>query len=153
MQEQTAVKKEKIHKADIVLIAACLLSAFILAVMLRRGMTAGNTVKISYDGEAVYTAALKQSGEQYYLITYTEGGIVQECMDERPPLPEDVSYNLLRLADGNVSIEAADCKDQICVRHKPISGVRENIICLPHRLVVQIAGVSGGTDELDGIAE
>ena len=35
-------------------------------------------------------------------------------------------------------MEAADCRDQICVRHRAVSAVGESIICLPHKLVVEI---------------
>ena len=34
----------------------------------------------------------------------------------------------------------ADCADRYCMAYKPISKSGETIICLPHRLVVEVAG-------------
>ena len=46
-------------------------------------------------------------------------------------------------------ISAADCPDQVCVKQGWISGGAVPIICLPHRLTIEI--VDGGGD-LDGAA-
>lgn len=63
------------------------------------------------------------------------------------PLAEDLTtaipygeehYNLLLIEGGKVSVSDADCPDQLCVKQRSISGNGESIICLPHRLVVQI---------------
>jgi len=42
----------------------------------------------------------------------------------------------------------ADCRDGICVDHTPISLNGETIICLPHRLVIEIDG--GESPAIDG---
>lgn len=47
--------------------------------------------------------------------------------------------NTIKTGDGRLSITSADCRDKICVNHKPISNVGETIVCLPHKLVVEIA--------------
>ncbi len=46
--------------------------------------------------------------------------------------------NVLVIKDGTAFIKSADCPDKICVHHSPISKVGETIICLPHKLVVEI---------------
>jgi hypothetical protein len=50
-------------------------------------------------------------------------------------------------------MEAADCRDQICVHHIPISGSGESIICLPHKLVVTVTGKQDNENDLDGVAK
>ncbi len=147
---------KSLRKADIVLIAVCLLSALGSAVLLKAGMRAGNTVSISCDGKVIYTDTLDSPKDIYYLVTYLEDGCTQERTEQYPSIPENVSYNLLHIVNGTVTMEAADCKDQICVRHRPIAANRENIICLPHRMVVEITGNSGREDnaeELDGMVK
>ena len=67
-----------------------------------------------------------------------------------PSVPEGVSYNLLAVSAESVSMDAADCRDQICVHHIPITGSGESIICLPHKLAVEIVGGTGGSYEADG---
>lgn len=47
-------------------------------------------------------------------------------------------YNMFVVKDGMAYIGEADCEDQICVNHAPISKKKETIICLPHKLVVEI---------------
>lgn len=134
--------------ADAVLIGVCLLAAAALAVWFALGGRNGRTLRISYDGKAVETMeldgrALQGSVTVYYLMCYEKNGMRLERFETYPEIPEGISYNLLSVSKSGVSMEAADCRDQICVRHIPITKGGESIICLPHRLAVEIAG---GTD-------
>ncbi|MGD9475130.1 MAG: NusG domain II-containing protein [Eubacteriaceae bacterium] len=62
------------------------------------------------------------------------------------PLDEDLNqsfetddgYNVLTISNGKADITEADCPDQICVKTYPISSPGETIVCLPHKLVVEI---------------
>ena len=58
-------------------------------------------------------------------------------------------YNIIKIANGTVSVSEADCKDQICVKTPAISKVGQSIICLPHKLVIRIEG-SG--QKIDGVS-
>lgn len=51
---------------------------------------------------------------------------------------EDGGYNLLMISSGEAFISDADCPDRLCVRQRRISGNGESIICLPHKLVIQV---------------
>ncbi len=62
---------------------------------------------------------------------------------------EDKGYNLLLIEDGRAAVTDADCPDQLCVRQRSISRNGESIICLPHKLVLQIAGEEEG--DLDAV--
>lgn len=59
-------------------------------------------------------------------------------------------WNLLAVSKEEVSMLAADCPDQICVRHRPISRGGEGIICLPHKLAVEIWGEEESLDGMTG---
>lgn len=48
--------------------------------------------------------------------------------------------NTVCLGEGQVFVKEADCPDQYCVRHVPISREGESIVCLPARLVIRISG-------------
>lgn len=50
----------------------------------------------------------------------------------------DDSYNLVLIEDGMVRVTDADCPDQLCMKQRSISRNGESIICLPHKLVLQI---------------
>lgn len=143
-------KKLHIKKADIILSGVCLMAALFLMGGLLFGYGRGQLLQVSYDGEVILTAQLEES--MYYLITYKENGAVLVKYEEIPDIPTDESYNLMHVAGRKVNMEAADCKDQICVHHKPISGGSESIICLPHRLAAEIVG--GKQDErIDGMVK
>ena len=74
--------------------------------------------------------------------------VVYEAQDKIADysLTEDGTYilktkngeNVLVIKDGEASITEADCPDGVCIRMGSISKTGENIVCLPHRLVVQI---------------
>lgn len=52
---------------------------------------------------------------------------------------EDASgQNTLVISNGKAKITAADCPDHICVKTYPISNPGETIVCLPHKLVVEV---------------
>ena len=51
----------------------------------------------------------------------------------------------------SVRMESSDCHNQVCVNHKPISRSGESIICLPHKVVVQIEG--GKEADVDAVAQ
>lgn len=61
--------------------------------------------------------------------------------------------NTIVIERGQVFMKAAECPDQICVRHKPISKDGESIVCLPNRVVVEIkGGAAAKTEEADIVA-
>lgn len=62
---------------------------------------------------------------------------------------EENGYNLLLIENGAASVTDATCPDQLCMRQRAISKNGESIICLPHRLVLQIEGEEEG--ELDAV--
>ena len=49
--------------------------------------------------------------------------------------------NVVSVKDKAVFVSNADCPDKICVKHREISRVGETIVCLPHKLVVEISEV------------
>ena len=152
-----------IQKADIVLIVGCLLAAALLGIFFIVHRETGNTVRILFDGTEIKAFFLHSSkmnpietADGYYLITYSDDMADVEYSANKSDfkLAEGTSYNLLYVAEGTVFMEEADCRDQICVHHRPVSSVRESIVCLPHRLVVEITGDHDApVDQRDGNSE
>lgn len=62
------------------------------------------------------------------------------------PLDDDVTYtvetsegsNTVVIADKTVDVTWADCSNQVCVEHDPITDIGEQIVCLPHGMVIEI---------------
>lgn len=48
--------------------------------------------------------------------------------------------NIVKVKDESVAIIEADCQDQICVEPGYINKPGQSIVCLPHKVMVQILG-------------
>jgi len=93
----------------------------------------GETVRIAVDGDTYGVYSLQEDKE---VLIQSERG-----------------RNKVIIREGQVSMEFADCPDQYCVKHHAIHARGETIVCLPHRVVVEISS-DGETDtEIDGIAQ
>lgn len=49
-------------------------------------------------------------------------------------------YNLIKIKDQSVAIIDADCPDKICERPGFISKPGQSLVCLPHKLMVEVRG-------------
>ena len=47
-------------------------------------------------------------------------------------------YNRIRIEDGKAYMEEANCPDGYCEEREKISGHTQTIVCLPHKLVVEV---------------
>lgn len=54
----------------------------------------------------------------------------------------DVGTNNVVIADGHVDVISADCPTQICVHTKSASKINDIIVCLPHKVVIEIIGTN-----------
>lgn len=71
--------------------------------------------------------------------------------DREIPIQIGENYNLLVLYDGAAAVTDANCGDHTCVRRGAVSRTGETIVCLPHRLVVEIIGATdNGPDAVAG---
>ncbi|MEA3423273.1 MAG: NusG domain II-containing protein [Bacillota bacterium] len=113
-------------KNDYVIIVLILLVA--LAVYIGNEIINQNysdkNVEIYSDGQLVYQSVLIESTNDVFIID------------------NELGYNKIVIEDGIVSMLEADCKDQVCVLSKAISKPGESIVCLPHKVVVQINGAA-----------
>ena len=58
----------------------------------------------------------------------------------------DKNHNTVVIENGKVRVTEADCPDGICKDYRPISYVGQTIICLPHKVVIEIVGDSTDMD-------
>ena len=154
-------KKHLMTKADILLISAILTIAFIILFVFRLTRTQGNYANISYDGVIITQIPLSQSEARYYLLaesisdSYEETQPIysidelseEEWLNIQHPLED---YNVIICLNGEVRMIESSCPDQICVHHSAICMAGENIICLPHKIVIEI--INDEESELDGVA-
>lgn len=110
----------------------CLLAAAAASaawLLLRDGDTDAPTARILRDGVLLEEIDLNQVEESYTLTFEDERGT-----------------NTVLVEPGRICILEADCPDQVCVNQGFISDGTVPIVCLPHRLLVEIVGAEGDLD-------
>ncbi|RDY25423.1 NusG domain II-containing protein [Romboutsia weinsteinii] len=55
-------------------------------------------------------------------------------------IPTSHGTNTVLIKDNTIQIIEADCNDALCIKQGVISKVGENLICLPHELIIEIKG-------------
>ena len=89
------------------------------------------TVVIKEDGNLLKQLALKNDTE--FDVSGYQGGT-----------------NHIVIQDNAVYMPDADCPDKLCVHTGTIHKTGETIVCLPHRVVVEITGT---TDTFDAVVQ
>jgi hypothetical protein len=95
-----------------------------LMLLLRQPSGQAREVLVTVDGAAYRRLALTDDTDETFTVE-TEWG-----------------YNVVIIRDGAVDVTEADCPNQICVNTKPAREIGDMIVCLPHKMVVEI--VPGG---------
>lgn len=96
------------------------------------------------DENSTFIAVISVNNEVVDQITLT-GHVGKETFDIKPTEQET---NTIELIDETIRIKGATCSDQICVRTGFISKPGETIVCLPHKLLIEIETMNGKTDDI-----
>ena len=62
--------------------------------------------------------------------------------------PSEHDRNTIEVRDDRIRMKSATCSDQVCVNFGFISKPGETIVCLPHKVLIEIQTIDGGTDDL-----
>lgn len=57
-------------------------------------------------------------------------------------------HNTIEVRDGKIRIKGATCTDQVCVKMGFISKPGETIVCLPHKVLIEIQTTDGEIDDM-----
>lgn len=120
-------KKNKIRN-DIVLAAVIIIIAVAGLLFINATKVQGNRVVVKINGIET---------RSYLLSENTEFEIKTGKNDK--------DYNIVVIENEKVFVTEANCPDGICKDYRPISYVGETIICLPHKVVVEIVGDNADT--------
>ncbi len=127
--KKSSSKKSKIRN-DIILAAVIVIIAVAGLLFISSTKTEGDYVVVKIDGVETERYSLSENTETE--ITTGKNG-------------EDI--NVLVIEDGKAFVSEADCPDGICKEYRPVSFVGETIVCLPHRVVIEIVA----EDEIGGL--
>jgi hypothetical protein len=112
----------------IVVILILLSFAPVLVFSLNRASSPTQEAVLSVDGKEIKTFDLSDNS-QAYTYRYED---------------KDGDYNLIEVKGNRIRIKEADCGDQICVRRGWIDQSGETIVCLPHKLLIEVKSSDGG---------
>ena len=118
-------------KRDIIIIAALLVCALALYLISQVSLSGeASNVLVTLDGKEVLRRPLAM--EDTYEIAQ-----------------EDGSRNVIAVKDGAVFMQEANCRDGLCIRQGKMRNGAKTIVCLPHKLVVQLTGDAPVSDNSD----
>lgn len=148
-------KKKGITKQDCFLILSMVMMALLFLLFFHLFGEKGSYADVFFDGKKILEISLANPDEQYYLINISDTAEVEvlELAEEEWKKKSYIlgsDYNLLVCQKGSIQMMQSSCPDKICVHHSSIERNGESIICLPHKLVVEIT--NGKEKELDGVA-
>jgi len=108
----------KKQKAELILFVIVLLFCLILYFFMSFFSKDGSFIKVYRDGELIGEYSLLENRS----IDLSDG--------------EDI--NILVIEDGACYMSDANCDDKICINEGKIQRDGETIVCLPHKLVVEV---------------
>ena len=105
--------------------------------------SSGNSVTCNYDlGRSVIDeekrSVFRRRNPLYGRYSLDEDQVIE--------VQEGDFYNRVRIEDGKAYMEEADCPDGYCEEQGKINNRTQTIVCLPHKLVVEIEEVENSDD-------
>jgi hypothetical protein len=125
--------KNNKKKNDVILIAMILIVVAIGVLLMNIFKTEGSFAVVKIDG--VETNKFSLSEDIEFIIETGEN---------------NEQKNTLVIKDGKAFVRDANCPDKICEGHQKISYKGETIVCLPHKVVIEIVA-DEVINELDAV--
>lgn len=115
----------------------------------------GRTVRVTIDGELFGEYPLGKEGstgddgydaiiddinmQGYDAATGKDRSSIKDAGQyQMLKIPGKVGECVLIIKEGEAYMQEADCPNQICVHHSPVSHKGETIVCLPNRVIIEI---------------
>ena len=105
---------------------------------------------LSFTPHLIFFKTSQKASKNNYAIIQVDGKIHKKIDLSKVKKSEKVNLNLpngkntLLGENNSIVMDSANCNDALCVKQGNISKVGQTIICLPHKLIIEIKG-----DELD----
>lgn len=108
-------------------------------------------ITIGSSGFAIYNSQKNYNNK--YIEIEVKGKLYKKLpldnsKKEQIKVQTDLGENVIEIDNGKVRIIDADCKDKICIKDGAINKPGSVLVCLPHKLVVQIKGENTESDTL-----
>ncbi|MFD2729972.1 NusG domain II-containing protein [Enterococcus camelliae] len=139
MQFKQFFRNSRMKPWDGVIILLLILFSFLPLVIFSYQQTAATPIK---DQKKATTAVLRVDGKEIRTFSLAQKGKTYTYKYEA----DDGDYNIIEVSGNKIRISDANCGDLICVQRGWISKKGESIVCLPHKLVIEIQTSAGGDD-------
>jgi hypothetical protein len=128
------IKASKLKPWDFIIVVFLIIASFIPTIIFGLQQTdAPVTTKVAVlrvDGKEIKSFKLFKGQNESYRYEDADG-----------------DYNLIEVKDDQIRIKEANCGDQVCVRRGWAKENGETIVCLPHKLVIEVQGSQGGDSD------
>lgn len=115
----------------------------------------GVLIVISVLSLGVLSIPSKDKYDEKYMVIHVNNKLyktipLKDGSNEKIDIETDLGKNIIEISNGRVRILDADCPDKICVNDGFKSKPGEILVCLPHKVVIEIKGQKStdGPDEL-----
>ena len=95
----------------------------------------GAFLLLSRSGGIGTVAVIRVDGEVYKKIDLDAVTVAYDI-----EIKTEYGYNKIHVDKGSICVSEADCSDQICVKQGEITDDGVPIICMPHRVTIEIEG-------------
>lgn len=137
MKFKNFIKQSLLKPLDIAIICMLILLSFVPIVIFSVQKSTSDQVAkeavLRVEGQEIRTFELK-ADQETYTYKYEDS---------------DGDYNIIEVSGEKIRISKANCGDQVCVRRGWATNNGETIVCLPHKLVIEVRAIDGsGGDSL-----
>ena len=111
---------------------------------------------IVFAGIIYFIGAWKDQAEGDKAVITVDGkqyGTYNLNQNQQIEIENKYGQNRITICHGVVFMEEADCPDQYCVGQGKIHKNGEQLVCLPHKLVVEVQASAEGEQDIDVIAK
>lgn len=104
-----------------------------------------------------YVIKDKMDAKAGAVVVVSEGKEVKRinwpAKDQTFEVKNDLGFITVKIENNTVSVIDADCHDLVCVHTKSIDQGGEMIVCLPHKIYVEIQKEKTNPDAIDGFSQ
>lgn len=115
-------------KLDFIIIAVLMILSFLPEIIL--GASVGKGLSNTY-------AEITVSGKLYKTIP-----LAQHRGEEVIEIKTKLGSNIIQIKDNKIGIIEADCPDQVCMNPEYIEKPGQSLVCLPHRVMIEVKGMA-----------
>ncbi len=142
------MERKVISSFDIIILLSVIVLGIVGIFIFEKNKDKGQMVSISVEGDVVYNIIIPSTPKDKVIIAIKDGQATEITEEKMKSLVDEYDLqrndknmpdlNIVVIERGETFVAEANCPDKICVNHSEIGNVGESIICLPHKLIVEI---------------